>query len=64
MAVWFSPNHGTEFSDIWIVLRIVQNWVLRVGIQAGWKMHSRFCCELFFRIVFGLSVRTALWLNL
>ena len=27
-------------------------------------MHVGFCCELFFRIVFESSVRTASWLNL
>ena len=35
MAVWFSLNHGTEFSDIGTVFRTVQDWVLKVGIRAG-----------------------------
>ena len=60
MAMRFSPNHGTEFSNIRIVIWTVHDWVLKVGIQAGWKMHARFCCELFFGTVFGPSLRTAL----
>ena len=35
MAVWFSPKHGTEFSDIGTIFRTVQDWVLNVGIGAG-----------------------------
>ena len=37
MAVWFSPNHGTAFLDIWTVFQIVQDWVLKVGIRAGFS---------------------------
>ena len=29
------PKHGTEFSDIRTVFRTVQDWVLKVGIRAG-----------------------------
>ena len=36
----------------------------RFWFQDGWKMHAGFCCELFFRTIFGSSVRTASWLNL
>ena len=35
MAVWFNPNHETEFSDIGTIFWTIQNWVLKVGIQAG-----------------------------
>ena len=35
MAVWFSPNHGTEFLDIEIIFWTVQDWVLKVDIRAG-----------------------------
>ena len=58
------PKHGIEFSDIGIVFWTVQDWVLKVSIQAGfrfwdgWRCND-FCCELFFGIVFGLSVKTS-----
>ena len=29
------PNHGTEFSDYGTIFQIVQDWVLKVGIRAG-----------------------------
>ena len=29
------PKHGTGFSDIGIIFRTVQDWVLKVGIWAG-----------------------------
>ena len=29
------PKHGTEFLDIGIVLPTVHDWVLKVGIRAG-----------------------------
>ena len=35
MIVWFSPNHGTKFSDIGIVFHTVKDWVLKVNIRAG-----------------------------
>ena len=35
MAVWFSPNHGTEFSDIETVFQTVKDWVLKVRIRAS-----------------------------
>ena len=53
MAVWFSPNHGTEFSDIGTVFQIVQDWVSKVSIRAYFgsgttgKCMLDFCCELF-----------------
>ena len=63
MAVWFSANHRTEFSDS-----------SRLGFECqypGWfwfrdgcKMHVEFFCELFFGTFFGLSLRSASWLNL
>ena len=41
MAVWFSPNHGTVF-------RIVQDWVLKVGIWAGFGSGTVGKCMLDF----------------
>ena len=29
------PKHGIEFSDIGTIFRTIQDWVLKVGIQAG-----------------------------
>ena len=53
MAVWFSPNHGTEFSDIGTVFRAVQDWILKVGIRVDFgsgmaeKYMLDFCYERF-----------------
>ena len=53
MAVWFSPNHGIEFSNIETIFRTVEDWVLKVGIPAGFcsgtagKCMLDFCCERF-----------------
>ena len=57
------PKHGIEFSDIGTIFRIVQDWVLKVGIRAVFGSGTAenagiFCCELFFGKVFEPSFRT------
>ena len=68
MAVWFGPNHEIEFLDIGTIFRIVQDWVLKVDIPAGFGSGTVGKCMVdfvvFFRTVFGPSLRTASWLNL
>ena len=48
MTVWFSPNNGTEFSDIETIFRTVQDWVLKVGIQADFGSRTIEKCMLDF----------------
>ena len=48
MAVWFSPNHGTKFSDIGTVFRTVQDRVLKVGIRADFGSGTVGKCMLDF----------------
>ena len=69
MAVWFSPNHGIEFSDIGTVFQTVQDRVLMVGIRVVFCSRKVGKCMLdfvvnYFGIVFGPSLRTTSWLNL
>ena len=63
MTMWFSPNHGTKFSDS-LGLGFEGRYPGRFWFQDGWKMHGTFCWELFSEIVFGPSLRTASWMNL
>ena len=55
------PKQGTKFLDIGTVFRTIQDWVLKVGIRAGFGSGTcrDFCCELFFGTVFGPSFKTA-----
>ena len=48
MAMWFSPNHETEFSDIGTVFRTIQDWVLKVGIRASFGSRTVEKCMLDF----------------
>ena len=48
MAVWLSPNHGTKFSDIGTVFRIVKDWVLKVDIWIGFGSRMVGKCMLDF----------------
>ena len=48
MALWFSPNHGTEFSEIGTVFRTIQTWFLKVGICAGFGSRIVGKCVLSF----------------
>ena len=48
MVVWFSPNHGTEFSDIRTIFQIVQDWVLKVSIRADFGSGTDGKCMLDF----------------
>ena len=34
------PKHKTRFSDIGTVFRIVEDWVLKVGIRAGFGFET------------------------
>ena len=55
MALWFSPNHGTEFSNIWTIFRIVQDWVLKVGILADFGSRTAGKCILEFVVNYFLG---------
>ena len=48
MFVWFSPNHGTEFSNIGTVFRTIQDWILKVDIRAGFGSRTIGKCMLDF----------------
>ena len=41
------PKHETEFSDIGTFFRIVQDWVLKVGIRAGFGSRTTRNAEIF-----------------
>ena len=55
MVVWFSPNHGTEFSNIGAVFWTVQDWVLKVGIWAGFGSRTVGKCMLNFVVNYFLG---------
>ena len=48
MAMWFIPNHRTEFSDIGTIFLTVYDWVLKVGIRADFGSRTVGKCVLDF----------------
>ena len=46
MVMWFSHNHGTEFLDIETIFWTIQDWVLKVSIQAGFGFETVEKCML------------------
>ena len=54
MTVLFNPNHGTKFSGIKTVFRTVQDWVLKVDIQASLGSETVGKCMLDFFVNYFL----------
>ena len=48
MAVWFSPNHGTELSNIETFFQTIQDWFLKVSIRASFGSRTVEKCMLDF----------------